>query len=680
MRRVALPDRGHPRGRPPWRAGLRRRHSGLDAALLPLFRDGKALLLVDGLDEIHDEPTRATFVGHLESFLGDHGKCRFVATSREAGFALVAPTISQFCERFRVAPLSEDAITTLCAHWHTLMAGDSPESRQESADISKQLTTNESLRGLAENPLLLTMLLVVKQGYGRLPPDRVSLYERAVEVLLDTWNIKAHARLNPREAIPQLAYVAYEMMRAGKQTATEDELLHLIESARANVPQIRLYAKDTPLDFLGRVELRSSLIVEAGRQAEGIGTVPVYQFRHLTFQEYLAAVAAAEGHYAGHTGSDTVLKPLEPYLTADEWKEVIPMAAVLAKTQADPLLQALLSAVGEPLPPASGLKRLFEGVVRRIPPAVDRLMQCLIEEAQVLSPDIRTAALQAILLANAPSFDPLHFGLPRLAAMRSLAALCHGPYGDELRRQAWRIFSCLDREPRGMTDLVSFVMYQALPDSLLTPAGQSAHEMLLRSQDSSVVGPALLALLETRPVGLDAFRVRFMPGPAQPHAFLESITLAETHLFHETASVRCAAALVLQRFASTRTPEPAVRTQLVNCWLTGPTTALNWAAASALAASMSWPRESWTPALTDEQAHTIARQADLDPPLRDAALTTAYHSRSVFTDEQLIARLQRIETPADKHKDMLRALGLSVSKPSRRTRRIRNVTRGPRSG
>src|SRR5206468_10943956 len=141
-----------------------------------------------------------------------------------------------------------------------LMVGDSPESQAEAEEIADYLTEHNALRRLAENPLLLTMLLVVKHGAGRLPPDRVTLYERAVEVLLDTWNIKGHDPLNPKEAVPQLACVAFQLMRAGRQTATGKDLLILLEEAREKVPQIRRYAKDSPADFLTRVELRSSLL------------------------------------------------------------------------------------------------------------------------------------------------------------------------------------------------------------------------------------------------------------------------------------------------------------------------------------------------------------------------------------------------------------------------------------
>ena len=62
------------------------------------------LLLVDGLDEIHDDALRATFVANLEAFLDKYKRIYLVVTSREAGFSLVAPTLTRFCSRWRIAP------------------------------------------------------------------------------------------------------------------------------------------------------------------------------------------------------------------------------------------------------------------------------------------------------------------------------------------------------------------------------------------------------------------------------------------------------------------------------------------------------------------------------------------------------------------------------------------------
>jgi hypothetical protein len=124
--------------------------AGLSDALLPLFRNGRILLLIDGLDEIHDDALRATFADNLESFLGDHELTRLVVTSREAGFSLVAPTLARFCERWRLAPLDPAAIAALCDHWHSLMLGDSPDAKEEAKNVAQTLLKNDSLRRLAE--------------------------------------------------------------------------------------------------------------------------------------------------------------------------------------------------------------------------------------------------------------------------------------------------------------------------------------------------------------------------------------------------------------------------------------------------------------------------------------------------------------------------------------------------
>lgn len=411
--------------------------SGLYEELIPLLKQGSVLLLVDGLDEIHDDGDRTAFVENLESFLTDFNKIRVVVTSREAGFNLVAPCLARFCERYLVAPLSESAIDLLCEYWHRLMAGNSPETLEDGRTLAAYLIKGPSLRRLAENPLLLTMLLVVKHGAGRLPPDRVSLYGRAVEVLLDTWNIKGHEALNLKEAIPQLAFIAFQMMRMRKQTATEKELLEILEVAREEIPQIRRYAKDTPYAFLKRVELRSSLLVEAGYQLENGCAVPFYQFRHLTFQEYLAAIAAAEGHYVEYEKGSSVLTPLRAFLISDEWKEVIPMAAVLARKQAEPLVSALIQEgnlardaliKGDDFIGDDDWRSHFGS----LPPAVARLAQCFIEEAEA-EPDSLAAALQLIgFFARGCNADA------------DWAALMRGPYGNELLHQVWTLYQPMD--------------------------------------------------------------------------------------------------------------------------------------------------------------------------------------------------------------------------------------------
>jgi hypothetical protein len=601
---------------------------GLSDALLPLFRQGRILLLVDGLDEIHDDALRTTFVDNLEAFLDTHEYTRVVVTSREAGFALVAPSIARFCSRWRVAPLGEDEIEKLCHHWHRLMGGDSAESQTAGKDVAQHLVHNTSLRRLAENPLLLTMLLVVKHGAGRLPPDRVSLYGRAVEVLLDTWNIKGHAPLNLKEAVPQLACVAFQLMKGGKQTATEKELLAILDEARDRVPKIRRYAKDTPHDFLKRVELRSSLLIEAGHQIEDGQTVPFYQFRHLTFQEYLSAVACVEGHYLDYYKNHSVLTPLSPHLMSEEWKEVVPMAAVLARKQAEPLLSALVTE-------ANVLRKRLEAVqdgefAPRLPPPVGRLTQCLIEEAEA-SPETLTATLNVVA-----------FFARGCQSRDDWRGLSSGPYGEELHHQAWLLYRSM-QWPRH----TALMETCARLTTFLRPHGYwrsiQGHVELLGLVDSGEEEQIARALF--------AFLGRYLHvGPRVDRPRLGDMPheIVDRCLYHTSEAIWTIAARAWslahdRKNDSGPLPSTAVMNRLLELWLSDASPMAREMAGKALRSQLGIPRDIWCPSLTPQQIERIEAELKRHDFMdrRPEACFVAFHSRNLLPDDKIAAMLWR---------------------------------------
>ncbi len=608
---------------------------GVELSLLPLFKKGRALLLVDGLDEIHDDALRSTFVEHLEAFIEEYKQTRLVVTSREAGFSLVAPTLSRFCQRWRVGPLNDKAIYLLCSYWHRLMTGDSSESQAEAIQMAEHLKRTPPLLRLAENPLLLTMLLVVKHGAGRLPPDRVSLYGRAVEVLLDTWNIKGHDPLNPKEAVPQLAFIALQLMRAGRQTATKKELLVLIESSRENVPQIRRYAKDTPDEFLRRVELRSSLLVEAGHQLEDKQTVPFYQFRHLTFQEYLTAVAVAEGNYLEYKKTDTVLNPLAKYLLTDEWKEVIPMAAVLARKQAEQLLVALVEdgnvaqarlLAGE----AASSEDDNEETIAREPASVSRLLQCFVEEAEA-SPDTLTAALKLIALF-ARGCD----------GRGDWSAICRGPYGEELIHQTWLIYSML-QWPDSTRLINTFPRLAVMRHSgsyWVSGEGEQEIDRLLSSEcDEDITrGLFTLAGLSQQIGRTDALMTKY-------------IEKVERYMWTEKPALWAAAARawgwIIRRAENPLAPSIEILNRLLSLWLSENRKVLTDRASFALLYSPNMHRHAWTPVLSARQMQKIRKKAAVVEGKKNlhevrAGYMVGFHSGKIWPDGELTRLLRAL--------------------------------------
>ena len=306
-------------------------------------RDGRLLLLIDGLDEISIELARMAFVEQLHTYVETWPNIRLVVTSREAGFRTVAGTLERYCDRYSIADLNEEQIRELCRKWHEAILGKSGETTEEAERVSGTILKDARLQALAGNPLLLTTLLFVKRWVGYLPTQRCRLYQEMVKLLLVSWNAAAHEKLDLDETEPQLAYVAFSMTREGRQTITEAELKQRIMEARNAMPELLGYTKVRPAQFIELVEERSSLLIMKGLEEDRRGNmVPVYEFSHLSFQEYLTARAISENWLAEEDGCG--LKELvRAHLREVQWAEVIPLAAVLCGRDAVPTVKYLLA-------------------------------------------------------------------------------------------------------------------------------------------------------------------------------------------------------------------------------------------------------------------------------------------------------------------------------------------------
>lgn len=75
------------------------------------------------------------------------------------------------------------------------------------------------------------------------------------------------------------------------------ELTGYFSEARRQMPELLGYSRISVNEFISRVEERSSLLSLSGHIIEDGQLRATYEFKHLTFQEYLAALAAAQGYY-----------------------------------------------------------------------------------------------------------------------------------------------------------------------------------------------------------------------------------------------------------------------------------------------------------------------------------------------------------------------------------------------
>lgn len=284
--------------------------AALLAATKDLLAEGKGLLLVDGLDEIGDPSVRARFCEQLERIHIAFPQAFIVVTSRIVGYREMCYRIGRGFEHLIVSDFLKEEKDEFADKW--CKAVEPPERREKATEeLKTAIHSSDRIERLTGNPMLLTTLALVKRKVGKLPNRRIKLYEEAVEVLLH-WRSEVDEPIDSDEAIPQLEYLAYEMCSRGVQQIRKDEVIELFEKMREEFPNLRAAKNHDPEEFLQLLERRTAILFGAGETTHGGRSLPVYEFRHLTFQEYLSALALVDGRYPNRDRDKSLAEQIAP--------------------------------------------------------------------------------------------------------------------------------------------------------------------------------------------------------------------------------------------------------------------------------------------------------------------------------------------------------------------------------
>jgi len=322
------------------------------------LKEGTALLILDGLDEITDPGQRANFCQQLERIHLAHSNAPIIATSRIVGYREMGYRLERGFEHVTLADLEPAEKDDFARRWCDLT--EMPGRRAEAArELIHDIHSSDRIERLTGNPMLLTTMALVKRKVGKLPSRRADLYGEAVQVLLN-WRREVDEPLDPLEAIPQLEYVAYAMCDRGVQHLRRDEIINLITKMRLEYPNIHQTRNHTPDEFLNLLEARTGLLVESGRIRHLGIEETIYEFRHLTFQEYLAARALVAGHLPGRDGRPlaTQIPPLagrmaeasftkngeKEMAVVENWREALRLCvAICSDDDVDKILRAIVT-------------------------------------------------------------------------------------------------------------------------------------------------------------------------------------------------------------------------------------------------------------------------------------------------------------------------------------------------
>ncbi|GIJ06876.1 NACHT domain-containing protein [Micromonospora andamanensis] len=378
---------------------------------------GRLCVFLDGLDEVVTE-RRGAVAEDIKEFAERHPTTQIVVTCRDAVYDGDLRPV--FDREIRVAGFDDAGIRHFLRLWFTRRPGAeqhppgrerdevSTESRHIVEQLLAELRSSPTVMRLARSPLMLTMISTLYEADAGAGPmltnSRAEFYQQAVEHLLrrdrDLGRHRNLARYQAGHKLMALRAVALAA-QGGRSQGTDRRVIGeaevYAELARI-LPRFRLAEEHLPR-MVDEIVERSGLLIRIDDNNL------LYEFAHLTLQEYLAAVELADdperllGLYRENPG---------------RWRETVKLWC-------------------------AGANRDASGVVRQIFAGDDRdkllALECIAEARQIDESLAATIVDSQLRLLGSPVADK-HLVLAALGAVAGNP----GPFGqvlfDSLAQQA----------------------------------------------------------------------------------------------------------------------------------------------------------------------------------------------------------------------------------------------------
>lgn len=310
---------------------------------IALLELGQAIVLFDGLDEVASDSGRSRTSQTIQQFSRLYPDSPVWVTSRLVGYTVDVKLDSKVFAHYRLAPVTPEQAGEFISQWYDIQLPNNERLRLDRVQSLRQaIEINHGVKRLKTNPLLLTMMTLVHQFEGSLPDDRAKLYEKCLELLLNTWQEQKYRDMgikNPLEErdlrsgdqLKMLAEAAFHIQARNRKARNdtrglieERELAQVLFKARYNEKRMtEENAQEDVRVFLDYIRDRAGLLVEKGRNEKGEN---VFAFVHLSFLEYLCAYRIAEDK---SKSQDDHIATLLGYMEDTAWEEPILLALYL---------------------------------------------------------------------------------------------------------------------------------------------------------------------------------------------------------------------------------------------------------------------------------------------------------------------------------------------------------------
>ncbi len=187
---------------------------------------GQCLLLLDALDEVPKE-ARNRLRDKLDRFARSY-PCPLIVTSRIVGYGegFVADA-----KEVEIVPFNQRQLQRYIKTWFVNAARHIQDETVSASRLIGELQRKPQIQGLAQNPLLLSLICSLYQVKElTLPTRRVQLYQKAVEYMLKEWrhNREQQSDGKIQAKLRFLETLAYGFSCQGQEIFTADELYEAI--------------------------------------------------------------------------------------------------------------------------------------------------------------------------------------------------------------------------------------------------------------------------------------------------------------------------------------------------------------------------------------------------------------------------------------------------------------------
>ncbi|MGD8780394.1 MAG: HEAT repeat domain-containing protein [Ignavibacteria bacterium] len=287
------------------------------------LQGGDALILFDGLDEVAAENRRAEIRDKIVMFSKSVSrKNSVIITSRIPGYNKTSFSTENY-RHFYLEYFNEDEIKEFVSKWYKTREKLETEAERKTEDLLKTIKDRPQIKELAKNPLLLTIIGIIHRYEAQLPQDRLTLYDKATEALLQTWdNIKEiidqKFRLDEKRRFLEKLAIHLQSLEKGDESTVVIDKHDLYKILLPEFEKLfncdKRKARAEVDNFLNVIRTRAGLLNEIGQYQWG--------FVHKTFQEYFAAKYIANEAILNFD-PDIVTKYIDEYLSNPFWQETL---------------------------------------------------------------------------------------------------------------------------------------------------------------------------------------------------------------------------------------------------------------------------------------------------------------------------------------------------------------------